>query len=340
MNLFRAEWQRFFARRFTRLMLLVVLVLLGLVGAGVAASTHRPSPAVVAQAEQQASQMRQQLQSDRQACDDVRSGRTKPDDPANDRYAHLPPGMTCADAFDPSQVSAEQYLPHSFSFARETASLIEVFAALLALFGFAAGASYLGAEFATGGVMNQLLWRPRRVPLLLNKLGALLLGVTASGVVLGAAWLGALWEIATVRGSTSGVTPGVLRSLGLVEARSFAFALAVTAIGFAIASLGRNTVTALAIGIGYIVVVEFGGRMVSHVTNAAKPERWFLSSYALAWLEKTEHFVDYSACRYAEGPCSPTKWSISMGTAAEIGVILLVVAVGSAVLVFRRRDLT
>ncbi|HEX6497723.1 MAG TPA: ABC transporter permease subunit [Micromonosporaceae bacterium] len=338
MNLLRAEWRRFFARRFTQTLLLVVLVLLALVGAGVAAGTHRASPAAVAQAEQEAAQVRQHLRTERQACEDAQSGRTAPDAPANDRYTHFPPGVTCADAFDPSQVTTKQYLPHSFSFAEETASLVEVFAALLGLFGFAAGASFVGAEFATGGMTTLLLWRPRRVRVLLTKLAALLLGVTASGVVVGAAWLGALWEIAATRGRTDGVTPGVLRSLGLVEARAFAFALAAAAIGFAVATLGRNTVTALAIGIGYIVVVELGGRMVFDVTNTPKPERWFLSSYALAWLEKSRQFFDVSACRYASGACSPTRWSITMGPAAAIGAVLLVVTVGGALVAFRRRD--
>ena len=37
------------------------------------------------------------------------------------------------------------------------------FAAILALVGFVIGASFVGAEWSTGGMMNLLLWRPKRL---------------------------------------------------------------------------------------------------------------------------------------------------------------------------------
>ena len=64
--------------------------------------------------------------------------------------------------------------------------MIVLFGGMLALFGFAVGASFVGAEWHSGGMMNLLLWRPRRLALLAQKLGALLLSVLASGLALGA----------------------------------------------------------------------------------------------------------------------------------------------------------
>ena len=76
-------------------------------------------------------------------------------------------------------------------------------AGLLALFGFVVGASFVGAEWSTGGMMNLLVWRPRRVRLLLGKLAALLLGVLRFVVVSGVAWLAALWTVSRFRGDAS-----------------------------------------------------------------------------------------------------------------------------------------
>ena len=48
-----------------------------------------------------------------------------------------------------------------FTFAEEAEPLLYFLIAFLALFGFLVGASYIGADLNSGGVVNLLLWRPR-----------------------------------------------------------------------------------------------------------------------------------------------------------------------------------
>ena len=57
--------------------------------------------------------------------------------------------------------------------------MITTLAALLALVAFVIGASFVGAEWNSGGMMNLLLWRPQRLQVLGTKLAALLVGLTA-----------------------------------------------------------------------------------------------------------------------------------------------------------------
>ena len=68
-------------------------------------------------------------------------------------------------------------MPYQFDFREEFGAFISIFAGILALFGFVVGASFVGAEWNTGGMMNLLLWRPKRLPVLFTKLAALLSAV-------------------------------------------------------------------------------------------------------------------------------------------------------------------
>src|SRR5204863_19871 len=74
--------------------------------------------------------------------------------------------------------------------------------------------------------------------------------------------IGAFWLIGTYRGTTGKVTTGAWESLGLTGARAVGLGLAAATVGFAIASLGRHTATALGVGLGYAPVVEIGSLIV------------------------------------------------------------------------------
>jgi hypothetical protein len=101
MRLFRAEWSRLFARRFTKIMIVFVLAVLGLIGLGVALSSQRPSPAVTADAKQLADQQREDMRQQQAACEDAkRDPAAAPPD-----MKRLPPGVSCAELFNPDQIS-------------------------------------------------------------------------------------------------------------------------------------------------------------------------------------------------------------------------------------------
>ncbi|HKS98938.1 MAG TPA: ABC transporter permease subunit [Rugosimonospora sp.] len=335
MRLLRTEWTRLFARRFTRITLVLILLVLALIGVAVGYSSHQHTAATLAAARVEAQHIREESEAARQRCLDAHKNPS-----ANNR--EFPPGMNCDD-LTTGQPDANDLQPYQFSFRMQASDLVVLLGALLALFGFAVGASFIGAEWSSGGLTNLLLWRPRRLPLLLGKLGTLLLGVLSVGVVLSAAWIAAVWGIAKVRGDAGGVTPGLLRSLALTDTRALALGLFAAAVGFGVASLGRHTATALGVAVGYVVVLEIGARIVLSLIQITRPERFLLSNYVAAWLVKAVPFYDDSACRqptFGAVSCEPVRWYVHMNQGAVAGGTLLLVVLGAALFAFRRRDVT
>lgn len=333
MNLFRAELRRFAARRFTRVMLLLVIGILLMLGGVIAADSTPPSAAATAQAAREADRERAYLRAERTRCETARDNPTSAD---RDRYG---PELSCDEMFDESWVTTESHLPNTFRFRGEASGMVLTFGALFVMVGFALGASFIGAEWSSGSLMNLLTWQPRRVPVLLTKVGALLAGLLVLGVPLGALWIAALYGVAAVRGEPAGATAGLFVSLGLDTARALALGLAAAVAGFALASIGRHTATALGALIGWAVVMEIGLRLALEMAQVGRVERWFGSTYVAAWMQKRVDFLDMRRC--GESPaCEPGRWAVDYGDAALVlgpAVLLLLVA---AVVVIRRRDVT
>ena len=111
MNLVRAEWRRLFARRFTRIMLAIVVALFAAVAIGVAVNYHRVTAAdrVVAQQRMVADQ--QQVTTQLAECQ-----REQSDPTAAGPYNPLPPGATCEQMFTPPQL--DWYLPSQWEIGR------------------------------------------------------------------------------------------------------------------------------------------------------------------------------------------------------------------------------
>ncbi|GEM_PF-6574150 len=107
-----------------------------------------------------------------------------------------------------------------------------------------------GGQMRLFGMMNLLLWRPKRLRVLATKLGTALAGVLTICADYLLVWTGAFWLIARYRGQLGELTPGVWQSLALTGARATALALAATAVGFALASIGRHTAMALGVAVG------------------------------------------------------------------------------------------
>lgn len=332
MNLLLAEAKRLLARRFTWIMLLITAGILGLVVLGVGLSSHRPTPDTVARAERNAQEQRVAMEQMLADCKLHREagGAGEPG---------LPPDVSCEQAFDPSQVRTEDFMPHTFVFHDEVPTLVQVLGGVIALFGFAVGASFVGAEWNSGGMMNLLLWRPRRIPVLLTKLGTALAGVLAIGAAVGVGYLATLWGVAAVRGRSGTLDPSFWQSLGLTSVRALALALAATVIGFALASLGRHTATALGVGVGYLIVGEAGASIVLALADVSRQERYVLSSYVTAWLNNGMTYYDYPQCAPNE-ECRPEIWRLDLGDAATVGGGILVVLLALAVVQMARRDVT
>jgi hypothetical protein len=312
MRLLRAELSRLFARRFTTLMLLAVVVALGIVGAVTASETHRPAPAEVQRAETAAADAKSQ-------CQQALRG---PQDP------NLPP---VSDA-DCDQISGQDYLPYILNFQEQMPELLLMLAGLLALFGYLVGASVVGAEWSSGGMTNLLLWRSERIRVLLAKLAAVALGVFGVGVLLGAGWLGTIWLIARYRGAFGQLTEAFWISLGWDAARGMGLALCLALAGAALASLGRRTAAALGVVVGYLVIWEFGGRIVMTMLRLS-PDRYTLSTYATAFLTRK---VELYQCDASGETCREFVVPWQQGVAVVAGLTLLIVL--AAAWSLRRRD--
>ena len=138
----------------------------------------------------------------------------------------------------------------------ELSSLPEVFlgtSSVIAIVAWLIGASFIGAEWHSGNLTTVLTWEPRRIRLFVTKLVACLVVLSVAVVLLHVLLGLALAPTAALRGSTSGVDWGETIAVVL---RVTALANIAAVLGFALASIGRNTAAALGIGFAYLAIVE------------------------------------------------------------------------------------
>ncbi|GIJ29306.1 hypothetical protein Vqi01_44680 [Micromonospora qiuiae] len=345
MNLIRAEVERLAARRFVQLMVVLLAFAFAVTAATTLAGSHQPSASELAQAQQEAMAERREMEVRHANC----LAREQGAPPPVEDYGYLPGDCSELDPAlrDRLPVTAD-YLNGVFTFTRQAEPLLYFLVAFLVLFGFLVGASYIGADLNSGGVVNLLLWRPRRLAVLGTKLGTLL-GVTlAVSVLASVAYLVTFWIIAQVAGYPGPTDASFWTSLGAIWGRGLVLVLLATAVGFAVAAMGRHTSAALGAVAAYLVVWELGGRIVLEILQAARPDQLMLSTYVGAWLTGEMTFWDNSACigdRHGQfGPGLAFGYcdgSYTLGWPAALAVLLLLTGglTAAAFAVFRRRDL-
>ncbi|MGK5519946.1 ABC transporter permease subunit [Micromonospora sp. URMC 107] len=336
MNLVRAELERLGARRFVQLMLVLLVLAFGVTAATTLASSHRPSAEELVQAQNAAAAARADLERTHQLCLDRQRGAVL----ADDVEEYVP--EDCGEV-DPAQMErapvAADFLHGVFTFADEAGPLLYFLIAFLALFGFLVGASYIGADLNSGGVVNLLLWRPRRMTVLGTKLGTLLGGMALLSVAASAAYLGTFWLIGRVAGRPGRLDGEFWVSLGATWGRGLLLVLLLTAVGFAVATLGRHTSAALGAVAGYLVVWELGARLVMEILDVVKVDRYMLSSYAAAWLNGRVEFWDYRACGNGVDVSCNGLYVITWQSSLVLLLGLAGVLTAAAFVAFRRRDL-
>jgi ABC-2 type transport system permease protein len=342
MSLLRAELRRLAKRRITRWMLIFVLLLMPMVALIVAASHQKPGPAAVAEAEAQAERQfleeQQWIESDIAMCEEAQeSGDTEqmgwPEDCEEIRQWQAS-----------QEEMVEWFMPPAFDFRDGFPDMIIVLTGLLGMFAFLVGASFVGAEWRTGGMMNLLLWRPRRLQVLGAKLGAVLGGLVGLTVVLGAAWTGMFWLVAELRGITDTMTSGAWQSFGLSGIRGLALVLVAGAGGFALASLGRHTAMAMGTAIAAFVVGVAGvGIIAGGMLQLHFFERWLWTTYVYAWLDKSVVLTDWNAPCTSTGPfgecVQPTMEITWQDAGLGMGVVVAAVLL-AAMWQMRQRDVT
>ncbi|WP_422774492.1 ABC transporter permease subunit [Plantactinospora sp. WMMC1484] len=338
MNLYTTELRRLGKRRFVRYLTLAGLLVLVAVAVGMFLTNQRVGPAQIAEAERAAEREYQQnvamVQQHRAECERAKAtgGAVADGFPDDCSVIEAPP----RNAF-----RAEWHMPPTFEFRQEFAPTITTLTAVLALVAFVGGASFVGAEWSTGGMMNLLLWRPQRVRVLLTKLAALLSALFGLTVAAGALWTAAFWATGSLRGSTDGMTSGVWQSLGLTGLRGLTLILVAGALGFGLASLGRHTALALGGVLGVMVVGQFGLGIVLSMAQVKFIEAYLLPTYLLAWMDKKITLRNWEACQTTfTGGCEPATRDITWQNSSVLLAVALVAVLGTAIWSMRRRDIT
>jgi ABC-2 type transport system permease protein len=335
-SLYKAETRRLIKRRFVKLLLTGVLLALAAVAVGMFFTNQKTGPAQLARAEATADRnYQEQLRAAQQTqrdCEAAKGTARATEFPAN-----------CADFGTPTRedFQAKWYLPSTFDFREDFPEMVVVLAALFGVAAFLIGASYVGAEWSSGGMMNLLLWRPRRLQVLGTKLAALLVTLTALTVVTSAAWTAGFWLIAKARGTTEKTTSGAWQSLGLMELRALALVLVSAAVGFGLAMIGRHTAVALGVVVGAVVVLQFGLGTVVSMAGVKFADAYLAPFWISAWLSKSYEFTDYNGCDYnVSSGCEPPTWTLHWPLVGLVlaGIFGLVVVM--SMWTIRSRDIT
>jgi hypothetical protein len=194
-----------------------------------------------------------------------------------------------------------------------------------------AASVFAGSDWASGSMVTQLLFEPRRSRLWAAKATAVTL---ASGVValatVGGFWL-AMYLVAVDRGVPHG--SGVMSDVGWHLLRAVLFAMGAALGAFALTMLFRHAVATLAL----LFAISVGGEILTYLVPVDNVGRWTLGNNVYGWLETRMEFFDPTSRCARDGDCAGlTHISHLQGGLTLLG--LLVVAVVVSLLVFRRRD--
>ncbi|MBQ1052684.1 ABC transporter permease subunit [Micromonospora sp. C51] len=336
MNLIRAEVERLGARRFVQLMIVLLMLAFGVTAATTLAGSHQPSAVELAEAQRQAAADLRGMELEHERCLARERGEPFRDDPG----LYLPSDCSELDpALRDRLPVAADYLAGVFTFTRQAEPLLYFLVAYLVLFGFLVGASYIGADLNSGGVVNLLLWRPRRLTVLGAKLGTLVGAVLTVSVLATLAYLVTFWVIAQVAGYPGPTNVTFWAELGAIWGRGLTLVLLAAATGFAIATMGRHTAAALGAVAAYLVVWELGGRIVLQILEVARPDQLMLGSYVGAWLAGEVRFWDSTACRTVTDGYCDGSYTLTWQPALAVLLLLTAGLTAAAFALFRRRDL-
>ncbi|GLZ75805.1 hypothetical protein Afil01_06120 [Actinorhabdospora filicis] len=332
--LLKVELRRFFTRRFGMVMSLATVAAMAVILIIAMANSHKPSADEIAYAESEAAAARIDMAPRFDECQ-----RMSPLPAVVDGEENWLSGQDCAQ-YDPDLIDAANYLYGSVSFTQDVPPLMYVFGCLIAMAGMVTAASFVGAEWPTGGMTNLLLWKPRRMEVFFSKLGASLITITAGAFGLTGVFLLLMWVITSVGGYVGDVNSTWLGEFVEQVLRMAALPVMLTVVGFSIAMLGRRTAAALGALAAYAVVFEFGLRIIGQfIPGLYFLELFTLSPYVIGWLIGRYEIVDYGSSYSNYGDyVEPTTITIDRVGGSIVLLLFTLVLVGAAAWVFKRRD--
>ncbi len=189
----------------------------------------------------------------------------------------------------------------------------------LAVIAWGLGASLVGAEFASRGMTTLLTWETRRGRVFVAKAVAAVAALTLFALLVLVLVSLAMWPALALHGGPLRPNDPTLATLAGTIARGTALSALAAAMGFAIATIGRNTAAALGAGFAYIIVLE---NILG--SSIARWRRWLLLGNVIVFVSGHDNAGD-----------------VTGRTVTAAGIFLTVVAVtllASAAGAFYRRD--
>jgi len=241
--LLAGELRRLLSRRMIKV--LALLALLGIAIGGVATflNTEQTSETAL---------RRRRVQAEARVADCVRGAQVVPG-----------PGPVPDDKVGPSVANREEFC--QFRFGRvpdrrlkleKLKGVLQGVTAPLVIVAWVLGASSIGAEWQARSITTLLTWEPRRGRVLAAKVAAAVIVAWVFSLVTWMLLSAALLPAVFVHGTTAGTGSAWLGSTVAVLARGELMIAVATGVGFAVASIGRNTAAALGVGFAYFLVVE------------------------------------------------------------------------------------
>jgi hypothetical protein len=222
-----------------------------------------------------------------------------------------------------------QFMPvKTFTLDVAMPTLARLLGFFFAIMAFAVGAVWIGAEWTWGSVALSALWTPNRFKLIMAKIGVLAGAVAAMAAALQGTWIVTSLVLARFRGAGTAEEADWGATITL-DIKLVLVAVGAALVGFAISSIARNSVAAIAAALVYALGAEGGLRLLSPTL-----QRWFVSDNVNAFLHPGGINISWG-----EGiDTGLTHLSAVHATLLAAAVItsLLVVVVA----VFRRSDLT
>ncbi|SDD61550.1 ABC transporter permease subunit [Auraticoccus monumenti] len=240
----------------------------------------------------------------------------------------------CQQQYESYQPSLDQYLRTPTPFADAATLVLSLSTYLLGLGGLLIAASVIGAELSSGAIGNWLTFIPRRVPVYLAKLGAVVVAL-----LLGAAVLQTLLVLAhVVLATTHGAVWGDVGGVWWMAARSLLVVLALSVVGFTVACLGRHTIVAVGafLGYGFLAIVH---GVLQGFPWASRLMPWVPHNNLEAVVQRGYSYQVVTEDVTADG-IMPTVAleTISLTQGLLYWAVVLAVLVTVSLLVFRRRD--
>lgn len=320
-RLLRTEWRRFWLRRVTRVgfgvMLLAAVALMTL-------AVWKPTAPVSASERAVAAQQAHDENAQMSAKDRADCVRQRDADRAQGQdVSHF----GCGDA------TVDTYLRPQSTRAQQLDAVPDVAMQLGMLAVLVVAASFVGAEFSSGSLGNQLTFEPRRGPTYWAKLLAAAMGSMVASIMLNGALLGTVYAVAGVHHAAAGTPAGGVPHLVWALARGV-LAMGILALAVsALTMLVRHTAAVVGIAVGYTVVSQI-------VTNTMpRFSEVDLLKNLQAFIEgRASYFANSCSMQPGGYSCNSVEHSVWMwhglgvlGTATAIVALL-------ALAVFRRRD--